>query len=723
MTRSVWWSVAAHSALATLAIGLGFDAVHGADRPDVLIADFEQETYGDWKATGDAFGTGPAIGTLPGQMQVDGFEGKRLVNSFHKGDGTTGTLTSPEFTIDRPYLNFLIGGGAHRETQIELLVEGKPVRAASGPNDRPGGSERLDWSTWDIKEFEGRKARLRIVDEHRGGWGHINVDQILQSDRKRMAEPARWEIAVSKKYLWLPVQNGAPKQRMRFRLGDETVHEFEIELARERTDFHVFSDVSAFAGKTLVIDGVRLAGASQPAIEQHDALPAAADLYREPLRPQFHFTSRRGWLNDPNGLVWADGEYHLNYQHNPYGHEWGNMHWGHAVSKDLLHWRELPIAIYPRQFGDWAFSGSAVLDERNDSGFGTRERPPLVAAYTSTGRGECIVYSLDQGRTWTEFEGNPVVKHAGRDPRLLWHAASKQWVMALYDEFEGKQWITFHTSPDLKAWTFASRIDGFYECPDIVELPVDGKAADTRWILYGADGQYALGSFDGKVFHPEGDKLTKHRVWHGQFYAAQTFSRTPDGRCIQIGWANGIGFPGMPFNQQMAVPVELTLKRTPAGVRLFAAPIEGLASLEERPADRKELRLESGKPLELATEGSELRLRLEKFTLPADGDLKLTLGGEALVCHGGDQALQVRDLRIPLGSDSLTLDILIDRRSAEVFVDGGRIAVSRERSAPPAKGVTIEWTGKTAATIGSLRLANLKSTWPAPDASGAPIKP
>src|SRR6185295_14840190 len=156
----------------------------------------------------------------------------------------------------------------------------------------------------------------------------------------------------------------------------------------------------------------------------------------------------------------------------PYGWNWGNMHWGHAVSRDLVHWEELPIALYPRKFGDWAFSGSAVVDQRNTSGWKQGRNDLLVAAFTSTGRGECIIYSNDRGRTWTEHEGNPVVKHQGRDPKLVWDAPSRRWVMALYDEFEKKQWITFHTSSDLKRWEFASRIEGFYECPDLFELPL-----------------------------------------------------------------------------------------------------------------------------------------------------------------------------------------------------------------------------------------------------------
>src|SRR5439155_10796040 len=216
------------------------------------------------------------------------------------------------------------------------------------------------------------------------------------------------------------------------------------------------------------------------------------------------------------------------------------------------------------RFGDWAFSGSAVVDSANSSGFKTGAEDVLVGAFTSTGRGECIVYSNDRGRAWSEYSGNPVVKHAGRDPRLLWHAATKQWVMAVYHESGKKQEIAFHTSPDLKTWTFRSAIDGFYECPDLFELAAEGDASKSRWVLSAADGRYLLGSFDGTEFKPEG---AKQAVWYGNFYAPQSFSNAPDRRRIQIGWARGSDFPGMPFNQQMSIPVELQLKSTDDGLR------------------------------------------------------------------------------------------------------------------------------------------------------------
>ena len=172
-----------------------------AERPDIVIADFETETWGDWTVEGDAFGPGPVKGTLPGQMHVDGYQGERLVNSFHGGDKTVGVLDSPLFRIERKHINFLIGGGGYEEeTLVQLIVDARAVRTATGPNTRPGGSERLDWKTWEVAEFEGRNGMIRIIDRRTGGWGHINVDQIVQSDRR--LEPV--ELGVEPHLLAMP---------------------------------------------------------------------------------------------------------------------------------------------------------------------------------------------------------------------------------------------------------------------------------------------------------------------------------------------------------------------------------------------------------------------------------------------------------------------------------------------------------------------------------------
>jgi fructan beta-fructosidase len=683
---------------------------------DILIADFEGETYGDWKTTGNAFGPGPARGTLPGQMPVTGFKGKGLVNSFNGGDKSTGTLTSPPFKIERKYINFLVGGGKHPgKTCMNLLVDDKIARTATGPNDKPGGSEHLDWHTWDVAEFLGKNAVLQIVDNETGGWGHINIDHIVQSERKLMAEPAHRDIVAEKHYLHLPVKTGAAKKRMRFFIDNKTVREFEIELADDAPSFWAFSDVSVFKGKTLRIEVDALSADSKglSSITQGDDIKGEP-IYQEKHRPQFHYTSRRGWLNDPNGLVYFDGEYHLFYQHNPYGWNWGNMHWGHAVSKDLVHWKELDISLYPRRFGDWAFSGSAVVDTNNTSGFGQGKDAPLVAAFTSTGRGECIVYSNDRGRTWKEYEGNPAVKHAGRDPRLVWYEPSKHWVMAVYDEFQGKQWIAFHTSKDLKKWEFQSRIEGFFECPDLFEFQLDWTKFQFDWgrglwVLYAADGKYMIGDFDGKKFTP---KSGKHQLWYGNFYAAQTFGDMSDGRRIQIGWGNGIAFPNMPFNQQMTVPCELALGNTEDGPRMFARLVSSIDSLRGKRHEWKNEKLMPGENLLKDIKGDLFDIVANIEPGKADS-VGISIRGTAVTYDVKEQELSCGQHRAPLKADKgkIALRVLVDRGSIEIFGNDGRVAMSVGVIPPDDnKSLAVFSRGGEAKAV-RLQVFELKSAW------------
>ncbi len=649
-----------------------------AAEPEILFADFEGKDYGEWKTTGEAFGPGPARGTLPNQMEVTGFVGHGLVNSFFKGDDSTGTLTSPEFKINRKYITFLIGGGHHPgKAGIHLLVDGQPVRASTGPNQQPGGTEHLDPGAWDVGELTGKTARLEIVDQVTGGWGHINIDHIVFTDRKpdTLLLEAKRELTFKNRYLNLPVKTGAPLRRMSVSIGGEKVREFEIELADGPPEFWVFLDMSQYKGKSAVLTVDKLPENSKAlkSVEQGEAIKDAADLYQEKLRPQFHFSARRGWINDPNGLVFFQGEYHLFFQHNPYGWNWGNMHWAHAVSRDLVHWRELPEAIYPKQFGDWAFSGSAVVDQHNVAGFRTGSEPALVAAYTSTGRGECIAYSNDRGRTWTDFTGNPVVKHQGRDPKLIWHEPTKKWVMALYDEVEKTRNIAFYTSTDLKAWEFQSRIEGFYECPDLFELPVDGDAKNKKWVLTAASSEYRIGTFDGLTFTPETAKLPGHRG--NAFYAAQTYSDIPaaDGRRIQIGWST-IKLPGMPFNQMMTFPCELTLRTTPEGIRLCFEPVKEIKALQ---AKKQVWGAQALKPGQNPLAGSTpelFELRAE-FMLGDATEIGFRVRGvpiiydakkQELSCLGSQATLRARD-------GKLRLRLLVDRASIEIFGNDGLV--------------------------------------------------
>ncbi|MEZ6126079.1 MAG: glycoside hydrolase family 32 protein, partial [Planctomycetaceae bacterium] len=418
---------------------------------DILVANFESSDYGEWTTTGEAFGTAPAAGTLPGQMVVSGFNGKRLVNSFSGGDRSTGTLTSPAFTLHRRYLSFLIGGGRNEEKlAVQLLVDGTVVRRATGLNDQHGGSEALESMWWDVSELAGQSAVLRIVDDATGGWGHISADHFLQTDTRPtgILTNAERQFSAAARYLNLPIRNGASKRRVTLLVDGRPIGRNDIELADGPADWWAPMDISEWHGKTLTLQVDRLAETSLAlqSVEQSDEIKHADNLYEEPLRGQFHFSPRRGWNNDPNGMVFYRGEYHLFFQHNPYGWNWGNMHWGHAVSSDMVHWTELRDELLPDEMGPM-FSGSAVVDWNNTSGFGTKDNPPLVLIYTAAGNPtvQGIAYSTD-GRHFTKFADNPVLEQitqGNRDPKVVWHAPSRQWVMVLYVEWQGKHTVHF----------------------------------------------------------------------------------------------------------------------------------------------------------------------------------------------------------------------------------------------------------------------------------------
>ena len=373
--------------LALVAATFAAATVRAAD--DVVFADFEGADYGAWKLEGEAFGAAPAHGALPGQMAVEGFVGKGLANSFNKGDDATGTLTSPEFTIERRAVSFLIGGGGYDgKTCVNLLVDGMVVRSGTGPNTTGGGTERLDAQAWEVGEFAGKAARIQIVDNAKGGWGHVNVDQIVFTDRKVpvVVKNATRDITIEKNFLHFPVKTGAKRHRVAVLVDGAVVREFEIELADD-PQWWAHLDVSAWAGKkaTVRVDWLPEDATSLASVQQSEVIWNAGDVYGEPLRAQFHFSARRGWLNDPNGLVFAQGEYHLYFQLNPYSWFDGQKHWGHAVSADLVHWRELSVALYPHRFGDDVWSGSAIVDKENTSGWKKGGNDLLVAAFTSTG--------------------------------------------------------------------------------------------------------------------------------------------------------------------------------------------------------------------------------------------------------------------------------------------------------------------------------------------------
>ncbi|MCX6880293.1 MAG: glycoside hydrolase family 32 protein [Verrucomicrobia bacterium] len=701
---------------------------------DILIADFEGTNYGNWKVTGEAFGPGPARGTLSGQMNVAGFKGKGLVNSFFKGDGTTGTLTSPEITIERDFLTFLIGGGGHKgKTCMNLLVNGEVVISATGPNTEPGGSEFLNWENWDVKKYKGRKAVLQIVDEASGGWGHINVDHIAQSDTpaKKVAGPPQRggqtpqlknarELAITGKYLLFPVSNNGQRGRMTINVGDQLVHNIECDFpaSTDAVDWWGWLDMSEYLGKTAQIT----AGAAVEIcamIESANEIRHLQPLYDEALRPQFHFSQIRGWNNDPNGMCYYDGEYHFFWQSNPGGRNWANMYWGHATSPDMVHWTEQVHALrpfggsvsnrHPSMADASCFSGSGNVDLLNTAGWQKGNEKTMVIAFTDTGCGESIAYSTDHGKSWTYYEGNPVIKHGGRDPKLMWYAPGQHWVIALYDERAPYgQNISIYISKDLKTWEYTSSLPGFFECAEIFELPVDGDLAKKKWVIFAADARYAFGSFDGKKFTPEHEG--KHQVHWGAYYASQCFSGSPDGRVVQIGWAR-IDMPAMPFNQTFTVPTSLTLHTTDDGIRMFATPIKELEQLRKpnpKTAANKELTTEAPTvEFEVADQLFDIVATVKKGTA---SQAILRFGDNAVTYHFATQKLD--EMPLKLKDDKVTFRVLVDRPMVEVVGGGGacyKTSARRDMGKPLGK-VSLTAQGGSL-TIESFTAHEMKSAW------------
>lgn len=693
---------------------------------DIIVADFEKDTYEGWTVTGEAFGPGPAKGTLPGQMQVDGYQGQGLVNSFFNGDNSVGSLTSPEFRVERKFISFLIGGGRNPDKlALQLQVDGRVVRSATGLNDTAGGSEALEVDSWDVTELAGKMATVRVIDAAQGGWGHINVDHIVQTNMKPQGaiRDAERTLVAAARYLHIPVKNGAAKRVLSLLVDGQLIVRNDVELAHGDPDWWATMDISAWHGKsvTLKVDRLSAGSTALSRIEVSDQVKDAEALYREPLRGQFHFSPQRGWNNDPNGCVFYNGEYHLFFQHNPYGWGWGNMHWGHAVSKDLVHWEELGDTLLPDAMGPM-FSGSAVVDWKNTSGFGKDGKPPLVLIYTAAGNPtvQGIAYSTD-GRNFTKYTGNPVLQQitgGNRDPKVFWHEPTQKWVMVLYVELQGKHTIHFFTSPDLREWTLASITEGIagtaflFECPDFFELPVDGDVTKKKWVLLGANSEYAVGTFDGTHFKPEQTKLPGHR---GRgFYAPQTFSDIPesDGRRIQIGWFQ-TETRGMSFNQSMTIPLELKLVSTADGPRMTFTPVKELESLRGKTSTLQPMTLKPGDRNPLGDVDAEL-LELRTEIDPGDAsEIVLKVRDAVIIYEPKQQELSVNGHRAaaPLREGKLRLTIYCDRTGLEVFsADGLCYMPMPFISKPENRQISLETRGGSVG-VQMLQVHELQSAW------------
>ena len=443
--------------------------------------------------------------------------------------------------------------------------------------------------------------------------------------------------------------------------------------------------------------------------------------FTERYRPQFHYTMVKGWINDPIGLVYYKGEYHIFNDHNPFstkfpsGRTGGEQsHWSHAVSGDLVHWKHLPIAVVPDKLGA-CWSGSGVVDWKNSTGFQTGDEKTLVLAYTSAGKvfGQSLVYSNDRGRTWTKYKGNPVIKQiagSNRDPKIFWHAPTKKWVMVLYVR-RGE--AHFFTSDDLKKWSqpVVVKLAGFHECPDLFEMAVDENKKNMKWIIYDARFQYWIGSFDGKAFKPEIGPLRGD--FGRNFYASQTWNDAT-GRRTQIGWMHGGRYPNMPFNQQGSFPCELTLRTLPAGLRLCRYPIKQIAGLyaEKTAVTAKVLKPSGENPL--AKISGEL-FDIEMEIAPGQAaEFGLRLHETAVTYVKGKVSALGASGPARLIEGKLKLRILIDRTSIEVFANDGELSMS-SCFLPKKLKTPLELYAKGGeVAIKSLRVTKLKSAWKKP---------
>ena len=446
-------------------------------------------------------------------------------------------------------------------TAVCLRIDGRPVCASA--YGLPVGD---GWRSWDVDAYRGRTGRFEVIDRHSVNIPRVGQIAVFLGDARLPCSPLVEQFKDSAR-----IAAALPDCPRKYKPGSDQA--FKENLTSD---------------------------------------------YTEKYRPQFHFTCNHGDMNDPNGLLYYEGEYHLFMQHSG---------WGHAVSKDLVHWVQLEHALSTDNVG-CIWSGSAVVDWNNTSGFQTGREKPLVAVYAAVNQfnlvnpRECytqgvqsIAYSNDRGRTWAKYAGNPVIDEQDRDPKMFWHEPTKSWRLVLMQCPPGR---AYFASSDLKHWKKVGVGPLGSECPDLFELPVAGEPAMKKWIAVAGDGTYWIGAFNGSNYTPESDAL---KVDYGpNFYATQTFNDIPksDGRCIQITWMKNwagpehVEYSGIPFNgQQMTFPRELTLRRCPEGLRMFSNPVREIEKLRKKEHRWKDLPLAPGQNPLKGLRGDLFDVRME----------------------------------------------------------------------------------------------------------------
>lgn len=524
------------------------------------------------------------------------------------------------------------------------------------------------------------------------------------------------KVKIDRDFVLLPVEERGREFRMKVAYPDKDEQEMIVlRLAQHQIDYWVKIDVKAYKGKEVILDFEHVDKHSLGIknIKQSDKFEFE---YNETFRPAYHFSPEYGWMNDPNGMVYLDGEYHLFFQYNPYGTRWQNMHWGHAVSTDLVSWTYLPTPLAPDSLGA-IFSGSAVIDVHNTAGFGENA---MIAIYTSAGKEQTqsIAYSTDKGRTFTKYKGNPVIPNPGipdfRDPKVMWHAESGKWIMSLAT----KQTVTFYGSPDLKSWTLLSEFGngigshaGVWECPDLISLNYQGK---TKWVLlvsinpggpnHGSATQYFIGEFDGKKF--VADELP-YPLWldYGRDnYAGVSWSNIPesDGRRIFIGWMSNWDYandvPSQYFRSAMTAPRELGLKHNGKHLIVTSYPVKEVERLRGKQTVVPDRLIQGELVVDKILDDKKGIFELNMTIRPEDAKVF----GFSISNTQGEKVRYIFDLKqkslmvdrkqsgltdfhhnfasVPFAPLSMNktyqVKLLVDRASSEIFINGGEAVLT-----------------------------------------------
>ena len=708
--------------------GWGHICVDSICQADLTVIGNFEDTYAPWTVvSGTAFGTVPATGTFVGQNLVQGWNGAGYVNTFIEGDAPVGVLRSPMFEITEPYICFRLGGGMHSEVlHADLYVDGKRVMsstAADFTSTSDIAQERLRARSWNVSEWLGDSAYIEIVDATSSGWGHINADDFVFSSRSSSSIIDNRKLSIlTDQYLMVPVQNGSSYSLLT--ICDSTGKELtsqRIRIARDAVDRYLPLYTGGVAGQEIQIilsmDYENSIFESKLYTDTLSGLTPKKDNYR----PVYHHSPAFGWMNDPNGMVYHDGVYHLFYQHYPYGTYWSDMHWGHATSTDLIHWEQHPIALFPDEYG-YMFSGSIVVDEKNTAGFG---EGAFVAVYTSThpSQAQSLAYSLDKGMTWHKY-GAPVLYGEGdfRDPKVFWYEPQDCWMLILAN---GHQ-VGIYSSPDLKQWKHElgwgkgiGAHGGVWECPDLIQVPVEGTN-EMKWVMLvsinpggiagGSGTQYFIGDFMGNDFVLDtASKSGSLWVDYGKDnYAGVTWSgiRDKENRPLFIGWMSNWDYSGgtpygtSPFRGQNTFPRALSLVQTPDGLRLKSAPVEQMNNLRSDVEYSVPITTISSvwqsDPIKPMLDGTYLiEMELEnvkkswKLTLKNSKNQFVAVGYNATTnevyvdrkksgitnCGNGfATANQVGRLSNDESAHQAT--ILVDRSSIELFINGGRMVLT-----------------------------------------------